>query len=183
MAMQVKKIDDIFNFEKGKLQSSKNVPGDYIFITAAADWKTHESYTHECEALIFAHGAEGSLGRTHYIDNEKFIASDLCYVITPKEEYVEDIDLYFYYIYFNSIKDRIKKDIATGTSKKAINQTNFSKYEVIFPDIDFQKEFKLSIKKISSLIDIYKENIDNLEKLKTSIFQEAFYEKMQEYNL
>ncbi|MDQ7058234.1 MAG: hypothetical protein Q9N62_07260 [Ghiorsea sp.] len=70
-------IGELFNLEKGALQSTKCTPGKFDFITAAEDWKTHHEYTHECEALIIAVAASGSLGRTHYID-DKFIASDLC---------------------------------------------------------------------------------------------------------
>jgi len=163
-----KKIKEIFNFEKGELQSTKNTPGDYDFITAAEDWKTHENYTHECEALIFAHGASGSLGRTHYVDG-KFIASDLTYVITPKKKYKDKIDLYFYYIYFNSIKEIVINEIATGTSKLAINQTNFGNYEVKLPDLKEQKKINKIIKKVDSLIKIYDDNLVEAYKLKKSI--------------
>jgi type I restriction enzyme S subunit len=70
--MSLIKINDLFHFEKGSLQSSKCTPGDFNFITAASEWKTHNEYSHECEALIFAAAASGSLGRTHYV-NGKFI--------------------------------------------------------------------------------------------------------------
>lgn len=88
-----KTIEDLFDFEKGTLQSSKCTPGKYTFITAAEEWKTHESYTHDCEALVFAMAASGSLGRTHYV-NGKFISSDLCFILTPKKEL--KLDLLFY---------------------------------------------------------------------------------------
>ena len=68
-------IGKLFNIEKGSLQSSKCTPGQYSFITAGEEWKTHIEYTHDCEALVFAMAASGSLGRTHYV-NGKFIASD-----------------------------------------------------------------------------------------------------------
>ena len=64
-------IGKLFDLEKGSLQSSKCTEGEYTFITAAEEWKTHNEYSHECEALIFAAAASGSLGRTHYI-NDKF---------------------------------------------------------------------------------------------------------------
>ncbi|CAH9017637.1 hypothetical protein [Candidatus Nitrosacidococcus sp. I8] len=69
-------IGELFNIEKGELQSTKCIAGKYDFITAAEEWKTHNEYSHECEALIFAAAASGSLGRTHYV-NGKFITSDL----------------------------------------------------------------------------------------------------------
>ena len=54
------KIGDIFAIEKGSLQSSKNTPGKYDFITAASEWKNHNSYDHDCEAIVYAVAA--SLG-------------------------------------------------------------------------------------------------------------------------
>ena len=71
--MNLMKISDLFNFEKGVLQSTKCTPGDYDFITASSKWKTHNDFTHEYEALVFAAAASGSLGRTHYVDG-KFIS-------------------------------------------------------------------------------------------------------------
>ena len=59
------KIGDIFAIEKGSLQSSKNTPGKYDFITAASEWKNHNSYDHDCEAIVYAVAASGSLGRAH----------------------------------------------------------------------------------------------------------------------
>lgn len=50
--MSLMKIKDLFHFEKGSLQSTKATPGEYDFITAAASWKSHSEFTHDCEALI-----------------------------------------------------------------------------------------------------------------------------------
>lgn len=135
------KISDIFNIEKGSLQSSKNIPGEYDFVTAGAEWKTHNAYSHDCEALIFAMAASGSLGRTHYV-NGKFITSDLCFILTPKAGYESKLDLMFYYYYFNSIRAKLVKETATGTSKLSINQTNFSNYNIIFGDLDEQEKLR-----------------------------------------
>ena len=77
--MELKKIKDIFSFEKGSLQSTKSVEGQYDFITASSNWKTHNSFDYDCEALIVAVAASGSLGRVHYA-NGKFISSDLCFI-------------------------------------------------------------------------------------------------------
>ena len=119
-------LGKLFNLEKGTLQSLKNIPGDYDFITASEDWKTHNEYSHECEAIIFAMGASGSLGRTHYV-NGKFIASDLCFILTPNEEYHGKLDLHYYNNYFVLMREEIIKSLARGAAKKAINQRNFKK--------------------------------------------------------
>jgi len=92
--MNLKRIDELFNYEKGVLQSSKSTSGKYDFITASSEWKTHKEYTHNCEALIFAAAASGSLGRTHYVKG-KFISSDLCFIITPKDLKNLPVDLSF----------------------------------------------------------------------------------------
>lgn len=137
--MSLMKIKDLFHFEKGSLQSTKATPGDYDFITAAADWKTHNEYTHDCEALIFAAAASGSLGRTHYV-NGKFISSDLCFIITPKDPVKYPIDLKFYHLIFLAFKDEIVRNTKSGTSKEAIGLTVFGKYELPYFDIEKQEE-------------------------------------------
>ena len=54
-------------------------------------------------------GASGSLGRTHYVNN-KFISSDLCFILTPKDSNAnKQIDMKFYYFYFNTFREDIVK--------------------------------------------------------------------------
>jgi type I restriction enzyme, S subunit len=131
------KIGKLFNIEKGELQSTKNTAGKYPFITAAENWKTNNTYSHDSEALIFAAAASGSLGRTHHIKG-KFISSDLCFILTPKDEHNYPIDLKFYYFVFNSLKEDIVRTTKSGTSKESINYTNFSNYELYYFDIGQQ---------------------------------------------
>jgi type I restriction enzyme S subunit len=174
--MSLMRVGDLFNLEKGSLQSSKNIEGEYDFITAAEEWKTNNEYSHECEALIFAAAASGSLGRTHYV-NGKFISSDLCFILTPKNEKEYPIDLKFYHFVFNSLKEKIVKNTKTGTSKESINQTNLKNYEIPYFGIEQQH---LWIEKLINTKSI-KEDLENeisnqqnlLTKLKQSILQEA----------
>lgn len=87
-------LGSLFDIKSGTLASEKNDPdGDYDFVTAADQWKKHSEYTHDTEALIYATKAGGSLGKSQYV-NGKFIASNLCLVLTRKpsinsEEYKE----------------------------------------------------------------------------------------------
>lgn len=174
-------IIDLFDIEKGSLQSSKCVEGEYDFITASSEWKTNETFTHDCEALVFAMGAAGSLGRTHYV-NGKFIASDLCFILTPKTDYLEKIDLKFYYYYFNSNRQTIVKLLATGTTKLAINQTRFSNYQIPYFDLTTQKKLKLIYDKVSVLNAELVKKINKQEiyisKLRQSILQQAVEGKL-----
>jgi len=131
------RIGDLFELEKGSLQSSKCTEGEFDFITASKEWKTHNDFSHDFEALIFAAMASGSLGRTHYV-NGKFITSDLCYILTPKDNDKFPIDLKFYHFVFNSLKEEIVKNTKSGTSKEAINQTNLKNYEIPYFGIEQQ---------------------------------------------
>ncbi len=176
-------IGTLFDLEKGSLQSSKCTEGEYTFITAAQEWKTHNEYSHECEALIFAAAASGSLGRTHYI-NDKFITSDLCFILTPKDSKKYPINLKFYHFVFNSLKDEIVKNTKSGTSKESINQSNLRNYELPYFEIDKQN---LWIDKLVNTKSI-KEDLELelstgqslLKQLKQTILQEAIEGKLTE---
>lgn len=179
--MSLMKIGDLFNLEKGSLQSSKNIEGEYDFITAAEEWKTNNEYSHECEALIFAAAASGSLGRTHYV-NGKFITSDLCFIITPKDEVKYPIDLKFYHFVFNSLKEEIVKNTKTGTSKESINQGNLKNYEIPYFGIEQQHLWINKLLNTKSIKETLENEISNqqnlLTKLKQSILQEAIEGKL-----
>ncbi len=84
MKIETKKIKELFVIEKGTLQSTKNKSGEFTFVTASKEWKNHNSYSHDCTALVIAVAASGSLGRVHFVEG-KFIASDLCFILTPQK--------------------------------------------------------------------------------------------------
>ena len=174
-------ISSLFNIEKGSLQSSKCIPGEFTFITASEEWKNHNSYSHECEALIFAMAASGSLGRTHYV-NEKFSASDLCFILTPKEGI--NIDLKFYYHVFNLLRVDIVRQLATGTSKLSINKSHFKQYKVPYLKFTYQHFFRVRIDNILSikneLSNEFTSQTNYLSLLRQSILQDAFDGKLTE---
>lgn len=175
------RIGDIFNIEKGVLQSSKCIPGDYTFITAAEEWKTNNFYSHDCEALIFAAAASGSLGRTHYIKG-KFISSDLCFILTPKDELKYPLDLKFYHFVFNNLKEALVKATKTGTSKEAINLTNFHNYQLQYFDIEQQHKWVEKLIHVDSTKDQLLKELEQqqtfLQLLRQTILQEAVQGKL-----
>ena len=175
------RIGDLFEVEKGSLQSSKCTEGEFDFITASKEWKTHNDFSHDIEALIFAAMASGSLGRTHYV-NGKFITSDLCYILTPKNSEKYPIDLKFYHFVFNSLKDEIVKNTKSGTSKKAINQTNLKNYEIPYFDIEQQHLWIEKLLKTKSIKEKLTVEIDTqqtlLKKLRQKILQDAIEGKL-----
>ncbi len=139
--MNLTPIKTLFHVEKGSLQSSKCTPGSFNFITAAAEWKTHNDYSHTGEALVFAAAASGSLGRTHYVNGD-FIASDLCFILTPKDEKQHPVDLKFYHLIFNTLRTEIVRNTKSGTSKEAIGKTVFGNYQIPY----FQVSRQVSIR-------------------------------------
>ena len=183
--MSLMRIDKLFNFEKGELQSSKCTPGQYNFITASSEWKTHHEYTHDCEALIFAAAASGSLGRTHYV-NGKFISSDLCFIITPKDSVNYPIDLKFYHLIFNELKEEIVRNTKAGTSKEAIGLTAFGKYELPYFGIDKQVETKNQFVKAfeykDGLSTELTHQLDLVKNLRKQLLQDAVQGKLVEQN-
>jgi type I restriction enzyme S subunit len=178
-------ISELFDFEKGTLQSLKCIPGKYTFITASEDWKTHNEFTHDCEALIFAMAASGSLGRTHYFKG-KFISSDLCFILTPAKKYKGKLDLKFYYRIFNSLREDIVKKTKTGTSKQAINRDNFGKYELPYFDYDAQIKNRELFDELSEKKEFLFSELTTqqtlITQLRQSILQEAVQGKLVKQN-
>lgn len=153
------KVKDLFDISKGELASSKSEEiGEYNFITAAEEWKKHTSYTHDTEALVYAVGSEGSLGRCHYV-NGKFIASNLCLILKAKnEEY--PLNMEFYQHYLNLSRSKIVKDLSKGASKKTIGKDTLEDYYIEYVPLDIQKSF---LKKHVSKVEKLKEQIKSLE--------------------
>jgi type I restriction enzyme S subunit len=174
-------IGKLFHIEKGELQSTKCTPGEYDFITAAEGWKTHNEYSHESEALIFAAAASGSLGRTHYVDG-KFTTSDLCYILTPKHKEKYPLNLSFYHFVFNSLRPSLVAATKSGTSKESINQTNFKNYEIPYFDIELQNFWIEKLKNTLGLKDLLGKELTHqqtlLKKLRQQILQEAIEGKL-----
>lgn len=175
------KIGDIFSIEKGSLQSSKCTPGEYDFITAATDWKTHNSFDHECEAIVYAVAASGSLGRAHYV-NGKFIASDLCFILTEKNKKQYPINFLFYQIVFEMLRDEIVSKTKTGTSKESINRGNFSNYEIPYFPIEFQlanyQKFVNAKNTTKSLLEESEVQKNYIKQLRQNILQDAIEGKL-----
>lgn len=133
------KIKELFNLTKGTLASSKaNPDGKYNFITAASEWKKSDYYDQKGPALVYATSASGSLGKSQYV-NGKFVASNLCYVMKPNEDY--KINLKFYNWYFSAIREQIVSDLADGTSKLTISEKSLSEYYIEYFDIEVQNNF------------------------------------------
>lgn len=135
----VKTLDQIFHIAKGTLQSSKNIEGEYAFITASDTNKTHNSFTHDCECVMLVGGAEGSLAKAQYFKG-KFIASDLLYVLISKTQNEINYKYIWYYLNFNREKHLADNTICCGTPKKMISRDRCSNIKIPIPSLERQQE-------------------------------------------
>ena len=152
------KVEDLFIIEDGTLASDNSEEGEYDFITGAEEWKKHSEYKYDKEAIVYVVSAGGSLGRSHYA-NGKFIASNLCIVLTPKNQDEYPINLQFYNTYFNNLRKKIVSDLADGTSKLTIGKSIFKQYYIDYISKDIQDKF------VENHITKYKEKVSELKKL------------------
>ncbi|MGV1021391.1 N-6 DNA methylase [Empedobacter falsenii] len=152
------KIEDLFNIEKGSLASDDSEDGDFDFITGADEWKKHSDYKYNKEALVYVVSAAGSLGKCHYV-NGKFTASNLCLVLTPKNNDKYPINLQFYNAYFNNNRKKIVSDLADGTSKLTIGKPILQQYYIDYIPKEKQDFF------VDTYIKEYKKNLDKLKEL------------------
>lgn len=159
-------IGTLFNYEYGTLASESNDEyGEFDFITASNEWKKHSSFTHDCEAIVFAVSASGSLGRTHYV-NGKFVASNLCLVLTPKSTQYR-IDLRFYKYYFDGIREKLRSDLADGTSKLTIDADDLMTYYIDY--IPYQRQLEFYEERIKPYDILKKELLDREGELQSGI--------------
>ncbi len=159
---EMMKIGTLFNVTKGSLASESNIEGDYPFVTASEEWKTHTEYELDTEAIVYAVSAAGSLGRSHYV-NGKFIASNLCLVLTSKNDPKHPINLEFYNCYFASIRKQIVSDLADGTSKLTISADMFKDYYIDYIPYEEQLTFvKTKLREFLMLREKYKKAQEQL---------------------
>lgn len=159
------KIGDLFKYNKGTLASEDNDDsGEYDFITASSEWKKHNEFKYDEEALVYAVAASGSLGRCHYV-NGKFIASNLCIVLFSKNNY--KIHMQFYQHYFDSKAKQIRNDLADGTSKLTINPDELMEYYIEY--IPYEEQVKFYNENIKPVEDLEKKLKEAKEKLNNGI--------------
>ena len=160
------KIKDIFYVNKGSLASEESVEGEYDFITASEEWKKHDAYEYDEEAIVYAVAASGSLGRSHYVSG-KFIVSNLCLILTSKKSSKYKVDLQFYNCYLDAIRKRVVSDLADGTSKLTINKEDFEDYYIDY--IPFKEQVAFVKQNLDKVAKMRKDLQQETEKIETSI--------------
>lgn len=171
----VKTLGEVCEIVKGSLQSSKNIEGEYAFITASDTNKTHNMFTHDCECVMLVGGSEGSLAKAQYF-NGKFIASDLLYILTYKEPNIINYRYLWYYLNNNRKKHLADDKICCGTPKKMISIERCSKIKIPILSLERQEEIIKDMDEISNSIDTIKLRVKQL-KYEGELFKKKFYLK------
>ena len=171
----VKTLGEVCEIVKGSLQSSKNIEGEYTFITASDTNKTHNMFTHDCECVMLVGGSEGSLAKAQYF-NGKFIASDLLYILTYKEPNIINYQYLWYYLNNNRKKHLADDKICCGTPKKMISIERCSKIKIPIPSLERQEEIIKDMDEISNSIETIKLRVKQL-KYEGELFKKKFYLK------
>jgi len=168
-------IDDLFFVEKGSTQSTKAIPGKYTFITASKTYKTHNSFSHDASAVIYAVQSSGSLGRAHFYSG-KFTASGLTLVITNKKNISNDLNVKFLKYFLDANKKKIIKQNSRGSSKITISKNNVKAIELPNYSDDEKKKIIEIMPIIQNLLNKNNEQLREMANLFKSIFRE--YKKL-----
>lgn len=114
--------------------------------------------------MVFAVSAAGSLGKCQYV-NGKFVASNLCVVLTKKPDIEYEINIEFYNYYLNAIRKQLVNDLKDGTSKLTIRPNDLESYYIDYIPIEKQNDFVSSyLKEYKSLkqeLILREKNINN----------------------
>lgn len=165
------RMEELFDIKRGELASENaNVDGEYNFITAAEEWKRHDMYQMDGEAIVYAVGAEGSLGRAHYVKG-KFMASNLCLILEEKDHELYPLDLEYYTYHLMSIRKEIVNSLKDGTSKLTITEDKLKDYLIEYIPLEEQRRRK---KIIRVKIERLKKIEEKREQMKLSLYD--FYE-------
>jgi type I restriction enzyme M protein len=143
--IKIVKIKDLFEFENSNIQSSKVKEDNngYIFINLSKNnnFKKIKDYTNDDEGLFISNTKP--LGLIQYY-NGKYSYSNLLTKLIPKHK---NINLKFYYYYFNLISDKLENISQKGSANKTLDIELFNEINIIYPTIEKQNEIVNNIYK------------------------------------
>jgi restriction endonuclease S subunit len=138
---------DIFELEKGKLQSSKVVEDKKSDILFVSKCELNEEIEKKLQSddyynggLFIAHAFNGNGKCPIRYTEKKCIHSNLMNRCVLKKQYDDKINLKFIYYYLNNIKKYIEETYSKGSCNKSLDVKNFNKMKIPFPSIAVQNE-------------------------------------------
>ena len=166
--MEKVKLGEITKIRTGKLDANaSDINGKYPFFTCSMEPLKINSYSYDCECILVA--GNGDLNVKYY--NGKFDAYQRTYIIEVKE-CKQFKAKYLYYLINNNIEN-LRKD-AIGGVIKYIKLKNLTDIKVKNLCITEQEKIVNGLDKVQEIIDIRKEQIEQLNELVKSQFVEMF---------
>jgi len=138
-SISYKSVSELCNIKKGVVQASKAVEGPYNCYSAAKEVGTHNEAMFTGPAVIFVNASSGSKGRVHYAPpGERFAATSIVQVLTPKEDIPLDMKYFWYYFELN--KNSILETFKSSNMRETIQVEDLEKYQVPLPSLLIQEE-------------------------------------------
>lgn len=162
------KLRDYVSIKTGKLDANaSNINGQYPFFTCSIQPLRIDNYSYDCECVLVA--GNGDLNVKYY--NGKFDAYQRTYIIESNNKNVIN-NKYLYYL-INSKIEHLRKNSIGGVIKyiKLGNLTNIEFNKI---NIQEQEECVDLLDKMQEIIDIRKQQIEELDELIKSQFVEMF---------
>jgi len=176
---RLKRLGDLFNITKGPAAAASALDeGEYPFITSSVIPRRSNSFAFEGEAIciptVSATGHGHAAIKTIHLVKEKFDASSITAVLTPKSKET-DIDVIFYYLLAH--KDELLVPLMRGSTNKSINTDRLADLDVPLLDkesveakaveqlLQTAREIKIARQKMGALEAAQNEMIEGLRRL------------------
>jgi restriction endonuclease S subunit len=142
-----KKISEICTVEKGTIQATKAVEGNYNCYSGAETVYTHNEHNFVGPAIVYVNGSSGSKGRIHYAkEGEKFAATTLVQVL--KVRHAENTDIEYIRWFFNLTKDYILKVFESSNMRGTIQVEDLMNFEIPTVPLEIQQEIVATLDRI-----------------------------------
>ena len=155
---------NVFELEKGKLQSSKVIEdeeGDSVFINLSKTKEFKKISNGELNGINLFISNTAPLGLIHYYDG-KCSYSDLLYLLKPNKKYKNKILLKYIYYYLKNMSDHIATFYDKGACNKSFDVKNFNRMKIQIPTMEFQNYSMKIITNIEETIKRWEFDIDNI---------------------
>lgn len=182
--MEVVKLKDVCEFEKGSTGLAKAAPGEYLLVTTGWKRKSCNSYQFDARAVCIplvsstGHG-HASMKNVHYQEG-KFALGTILVALTTKDE--NKLDIQFLHLYLSQLKNQILVPLMSGAANVALSVAKIKNIEIPLPPLKRQKEivrqFKMIVQEEVEIISELNYQQALLKKLRQRILQESIEGKL-----
>ncbi|QOJ10004.1 restriction endonuclease subunit S [Nitrosomonas sp. H1_AOB3] len=182
--MEVIKLKELCEFEKGSTGLAKAEPGDYPLVTTGAERKSCNTYQFDAKAVCIplvsstGHG-HASLKNVHYQEG-KFALGSILVALTSKDD--NRLNIQFLHLYLSQLKDQVLVPLMSGAANVALSIKKIQDIEIPLPSIERQREIVKRFKSIIIEENELKSELTHqqtlLKKLRQQILQEAIEGKL-----